>query len=259
MGKKLLVGYRDADDLCEQMREKHGGTILLSFSTGKDSLGSWIQCQKFFDRIIPFYLYPAPGLEFIERSLRYYEEVFDTHIIRLPHPSLYRQLNNLVLQAPENCGVIEELARKGKLPMFDYDDIYNIIKEDLGLPYDTYTALGVRAVDSPNRWAAIQKYGPVNDSRRTFYPTYDWRKADLMRAISASGIRLTADYRIFGRSFDGIDVRFSAGLKEHYPEDFERLKRFFPLLDLDILRLEYRKREMERRRMDRLEHGTWKE
>jgi len=182
--------FNNSDELCQHVADISDGLCILSFSGGKDSLACWLQLQKYFDRIIPFYMYLVPGLSFVEQGLSYYEDVFKTRIIRLPHPSLYRMLNNFTFQAPENCQVIADLA----LPNFDYDDLYRVIKEDYSLPDNVYTALGVRAVDSPNRWAAMKKYGPLNEKRQVFYPIYDWRKAQLMGAINQAGSKLPPDY-----------------------------------------------------------------
>lgn len=77
-----------------------GDTILLAFSRGKDSIAAWISLRdsKLFKRIIPIYLYLVPGLNFEEDDLKYFEDVFQTHIMQLPHPSLYRMMFNNVFQ-----------------------------------------------------------------------------------------------------------------------------------------------------------------
>lgn len=234
--------FNNSEDLCRHIREEHGDTIMLSFSCGKDSLAAWIQCSRYFDRIVPFFLYLVPGLEFIEDNLRYYEDVFQTHIVRLPHPSMYRWLNNFVFQAPENLAVVEEFG----LPEFDYEDIYDLVRYDYGLPDDTYTALGVIAYDSPNRWAAIKKYGPMNEKRQTFYPVYDWKKTRLMSEINMAGVKLSTEYHLFGRSFDGLDFRFLSRIQEQFPRDFARIREFFPLSDIDTFRIQCRQRYYER-------------
>ena len=59
-----------------------------------------------------------------------------------------------------------------------------------------------------------------------------------MAVIKRHGIKLPVDYKLFGRTFDGIDYRFVGPLRKHLPEDFERLRFWFPLIDLEILRRE---------------------
>ncbi len=56
-----------------------------------------------------------------------------------------------------------------------------------------------------------------------------------MAVIERHGIKLPVDYEMFGRSFDGIDWRFVEPLRKHLPEDYERLRFWFPLVEMDFL------------------------
>lgn len=210
-------------------------TILMAFSCGKDSIGAWLECRKHFPRIVPFYMYLVPGLEFVERSLRYYEKWFGCRILRVPHPSLYRMLNNFVFQAPQNCAVIEA----ANLANFEYESMYDEVRKKLSLPDTVFAASGVRAVDSPYRMVAVKRYGPINRKKRHFYPIWDWRKERLLSEIKTAGIQLPADYRVFGRSFDGIDYRFLEPIRRTWPDDYARILEYFPLAEVEIKRREY--------------------
>lgn len=230
--------YTDSDALCTDIAEQSGNVCVLSFSAGKDSVGSWLHLRRHFEHVVPVYLYLVPGLSFVEEGLTHYEQWFGQRVIRMPHPSLYRMLNNLTFQAPEHCQVIEQL----RLPNFDYDDAFRVAMEDIGLPpKTTWTAVGVRAVDSLNRWAAIKQYGPLVARRRVFYPIYDWRKARLVEEITREGCGLPMDYDLFGRSFDGIDWRFLLPLRDRYPDDYRRILDFFPLAEAEVFRMDVRK------------------
>jgi hypothetical protein len=88
------------DDLLAALRDVTGDTVLLSFSRGKDSLAAWLHLREHF-RIIPYHLEWIPGLSFVESSLAYYEDVFQTHIIRLPHPLFYQYLRDYAWQTPD--------------------------------------------------------------------------------------------------------------------------------------------------------------
>ncbi|MEU6033986.1 hypothetical protein ABZ801_01110 [Actinomadura sp. NPDC047616] len=211
-----------------------GTTVLLSFSRGKDSIAAWLALRDAGANVIPYHLHLIPGLRFVTESLEYFAEYFqcDRPILDLPHPTLYRWLNNLVFQPPERCGVIEA----ANLPMITYDELNAIVRDELGLPPDTWVCDGVRATDSPNRRMAIKTYGPVNERARTQKVVWDWRKADVMNAIERAGVRLPPDYLWFGRSFDGLDRRFVAQLRTYAPDDYERVLQWFPLADLDFTR-----------------------
>lgn len=204
--------------------------ILLSFSCGKDSIALWLTLKEHFN-IIPFYLYLVPDLDFVESSLAYYEKFFNTHIVRVPHPSLYRMLNNLVFQPPERVAYIISCD----LPNFTYDDVSKMVGDKYGLK-DPFTASGVRAADSPNRRSSIMKHSPVTWKRKYFYPIWDMKIDQVVSLLGKNKVKLPIDYRVFGRSFDGIDHRFLSVIKKNFPADYSKILDWFPLADLEIMR-----------------------
>ncbi|MCI6937495.1 MAG: hypothetical protein MR762_12800 [Clostridiales bacterium] len=229
------LDYHSSAELCKQMAQECD-TAILAFSTGKDSIAAWLQMRKYFKRIVPYYCYSVPGLEFVEKSLAYYEDFFETHIYRLPHRSLYRWLRGMVFQSPPHVTKVEALD----LPGEEYDDamIGELVRELGHLPDGAYVGTGVRMADSPMRRVGLMTHGCINHSQKRFYPVYDWKKADLLAAIDESGVKLPPDYRLFGRTFDGIDYRFLKPIKEHYPKDYEKILEWFPLAELEIMRRE---------------------
>ena len=212
-----------------------GDVCLLSFSTGKDSIAAWLEVRRYFKRVIPFHLYSITDMEFQEKSLAYYERFFNTKILRCPHPYLYRRLNCFVFQPPERCAVIE----RADLATFDYEDAHRMLKEDAGVPADTWVATGVRVADNPLRQITVKKAGAFNIHRRMFMPVYDWKKARVLSEIRAAGVGLPVDYAVWGRSFDGLDWRFLLPLKETLPADYARVLELFPMADLEFARKEF--------------------
>lgn len=214
--------------------------VMLAFSGGKDSIAAWLFMRPHFRRIVPVYYYLVPDLEFVERGLRYYEEWFQTPIIRVPHPSLHRMLNNLVFQPPIESRL--EVLESAGLPDLDYNTIRTAVSAmNLGWkPEDSWIAVGTRACDSPNRRMAFNKWGPVKKRECTFYPVWDWNKARVIETITLAGVKLPAEYRVFGRSFDGIDFRFLHGIRQHWPDDYEKILHWFPLAELELKRHEFK-------------------
>jgi 3'-phosphoadenosine 5'-phosphosulfate sulfotransferase (PAPS reductase)/FAD synthetase len=207
-------------------------SVLLAFSCGKDSIATWIALEDAGIEIVPCYLWYVPHLQFIEEELAYFEDVFGKRINRYPHPSFYRWLADCVMQPPERLRVLEA-ANFGKP---DYDEMYQLIREDLGLSADTWVADGVRAADSIVRRASFTKHGVIKTAKRKVSPIADWLKAEVMEAIEHRGIKLPIDYEIFGRSFDGLDRRFTGPMREHLPKDYARLVEWFPLIECDLVR-----------------------
>lgn len=190
---ELRKHFDNSDELCEYMADLCDGCTILAFSTGKDSVVAWLKLRRYFRKIVPYYLYSIPGgpLSFTERALKYYEDWFDCRIMRLPHPSMYRWLNNFVDQAPENLRVIEE----ANLPNIDYEDI-NALACHTDKELDgAYQASGVRSADSIARRQSTIKHGQVNHKARRWYPVFDYKKEDMVRELDAAQISLPIDYK----------------------------------------------------------------
>lgn len=212
------------------------GSAILSFSGGKDSLGAWLAMRRAkFSNVVPIYLYRVPGLEFVEQALAFYEDYFETPIVRLPHPTMHRLFLNGGFQTPATMKEVE----KADLPEIEYDDLFDATRIDFELGADCLAALGIRASDNPNRWSSIKQRGPVNRTRRTWYPIYDWSADRLREELVKAKLPLPVDYPLFGRSFDGLDARFMIPLRKHFPDDYERIRAYYPLIDAIIYRHEW--------------------
>lgn len=216
-----------------KVRDKQNET-LLAFSRGKDSIAAWLAIREHFDQVHPYYMYRIPGLEFVEESLAYYEQFFGVKIHRMPHPALHRWLNNCVFQPPERVKVIQQAG----LPEHSYDDVRQAVAKMHGLPEDTLMADGIRAADSPIRRVAILKHGPISWSKHLYHPVWDMTIDPMLDLLKRYGLKLPADYTLFGRSFDGLDLRFLLPLKKHRPADFRKVLEWFPLADLEVFRWE---------------------
>lgn len=231
--------FDNSDQLNKYMADRVGGKVMLSFSCGKDSIVAWLKMREYFIEITPYYLYLIPDLEFVEQSIQYYEQYFGCHIWRLPHPSLHRWMNNCVFQPPDRV----EWLRSLKLASFDYDEIRSLVWTATGNKGEGFYGVGIRAVDSPIRWTAIKTHGPVSENQHKFYPIYDFRKADMLTWLEKAQVKLPVDYRMFGRSFDGIDARFLGPIKKYFPKDYQKIIEYIPMADMEL----YRREKWEKR------------
>lgn len=217
--------------------------VCVAFSGGKDAIATEIAMQESGVDTVLAHLYLIPGkvpgetLGFIEDGLKRLEDHWQKPIHRYPHPSFYRWLNNFVFQAPEHCAVIEA----AKLPSPTYEQMWALIRYDLGLDPDTWVADGVRAADSLVRRASIKKHGAMKVNSRKVSPIWDWLQGSVYEVIEKSNIPLPVDYELFDRSFDGIDHRFLAPMKDRFPDDFVQVLNWFPLAELELVRHDMRK------------------
>ena len=228
--------WLSSDDMLLELSETVSD-VIVSFSRGKDSIAAAYQCLRFFKNVEFVYMYNVPNLQFCEPSLQFYEKVFGKKILRLPEPSLYNRLNNFCYQPTNRCNYIEDM----NLPYFKsnenaFDQLFEAARIHLGLNESCLIADGVRACDNPNRWSAISQYGGYLKRRKKIHACYDWTESDCYDLIKNNGWKLPIDYKVWGRTFDGIDYKFIKGLKEYFPNDFEQLLLFFPSLEMEILK-----------------------
>lgn len=201
-------------------------------SRGKDALASWLVLREHGFNVVPFHLSVIPGLEFVLESLAEIERKFDAKVIDLPHPALFRMLDACVFQPPERIAIINE--HNPKMPT--YDQIYADVRQLSSSPDTSMVASGVRANDSTVRRLSFQQHGHVRAKKQTFFPCWNFNKADVMALIRRHGVLLPADYTMFGRSFDGIDRRFLEPLKQYRPRDYALVLEWFPLSELELYR-----------------------
>jgi len=207
----VLKGVPPSEQIIDTVASESNGKVLLAFSCGKDSIASWIALKRRGVKVIPYYYYIHPDLEFINKSLDYYEEFFGERIYRVPAPGVYRMWRNLVFQPPERIGVVMGT----RIPKFNHDDLARAVKITAQVPASTWVGLGIRAADSVNRRTSFVRTGAAVKNKLKFYPVWDWKKQRLRVELYREKVKLPPDYWIFGRTFDGLDYRFVGPLKKH--------------------------------------------
>lgn len=230
--------YSNSAELCENLA-RYSDTAILSFSCGKDSVAAWLQMRKYFKRIIPVYFYDVPHLSFVDEALEYYENFFDTHIYRFPQPAfIKRTLDGIYMNLEQHELALKMNEGIGFTKDYSKDMIIEAVRESMKVSDDTYHATGIRATDSPTRRMNIKKNGAVHHAQKLFYPVYDWKTEDIVREFDASGVKLPKDYEYIGCTFDGEGYKFLKGLKEHSPEDYERIIKWFGCGEVEVARYE---------------------
>lgn len=225
--------FDDGDSLCQYVKEETGDTVVLSFSRGKDSLAALCQLRKHFGRIVPFYFELIPGgLRIENEDIARWEDVLGCEVYRYLHPGVPKMLRECVYQPP---GRWEDILAMDLPRAYSKAAIEADVRARAKCP-EAFVAVGVRAADSLNRRSGITRSGALNPATQTFFPVFDWDIARVEREIRAYGQPLPADYRLFGRSLEGLDLRYTVPLREAYPDDYETLRAWFPLIDLDTFR-----------------------
>jgi len=230
-------------ELCRYVRQQEGDACILSFSCGKDSVGAWLQLRKVFGTIIPVYRYIVPGLAFVERTLAYYEKFFGTEILRYPNEAFLGAIHGVTYQTPGRARALYG-PKCPPVFLFDMEEVLGDAEKRAGRQ-GLWRATGLRWADSLHRRRWITEHGPWKVAERIFYPIFDWRLADFERELKAARCKLPADYRLWNRSFDSPRYRFLKAMREVYPEDFERVRFWFPMIETEFKRREFAEAKRE--------------
>lgn len=232
----FIKGNPESDALCREIAKASGGVCLLSFSRGKDALAAWLNLSRFFRRIVPFTCAGIPHVDFADEYLAYCERIFGTHIIRLQDGGLYANIEALQYQYPHD----EEWIDKTEFPVYDAQDIADIIRNHLGLPR-AWTAYGLNASDSLDRMITVRQCKGRYYGTRSFYPNFDWTHKQIMDVLRQSNIRLSNEYHIAARSFaGGLMPHNLLAVDKRAPQLFRQLEYYYPLLKASLCRSQWR-------------------
>jgi phosphoadenosine phosphosulfate reductase len=170
-------------------------------------------------------MYIVPGLSFQERILRHYELRYRIEIIRMPH------------------FMVSEFYRYGtfrlmddRIPIVSTLDAYNYARERS----DTWwIAGGERISDSIVRQAMIKHSSSIDRARGRFYPIAYWNKSDVLDYIRLYKLKVGEESGELGFSFRSLMPLEISTIKQRYPNDYERIRYYFPLVDATIAHYEY--------------------
>lgn len=220
----------------KQMRERLGPKAILAFSSGKDAVAMAIAMKPHFDEIIPFCCYYVPGLKIMDEALAYYEDkLFGREIIRAPHPVFIEWLSGFRYQTPEGA---KQIARSGLPASLSFRDIVRDVAEQNGIDEKAPYAIGARAGEFFTRGVMCAKSGGIQASKGQWWPIWHMTRAEVLETIEDAGLALSREYDLFHSSFCGLDYGFMSQIKKHEPEDWETVKRWFPLIDAEIWRFD---------------------
>jgi 3'-phosphoadenosine 5'-phosphosulfate sulfotransferase (PAPS reductase)/FAD synthetase len=234
-----FIGTEDSKATCEKYRDLLGGTIFLSFSRGKDSLATWLYLLECgFDNIKPFHLSCVPHLEFVDRSLAYYEKWFGGKIERFQQGENIENILKLIYQPVQDVEFLDHLD----FWIYNMFDVPMIWGESMGMEEDQiWLAQGFSMYDNIFRMKYIREAKGAFEEDQFIYPIWDWKPTQVREFISQYDISLPEDYLIEKTSLTGVPLAsMMANMREKYPKDYERIKLYFPLIEAAQARFYFR-------------------
>ena len=102
--------------------------------------------------------------------------------------------------------------------------------------------------DTVDRITWVGKAKGRRDKYHEFFPCWDWKPTQITEYIEQFDISLSLDYLLDKTSQESIPLLATlVNMREIFPEDYQRLKLFFPFIEARLARNEFRKRKLERK------------
>lgn len=199
-------------------------SVVVGFSGGKDSAATLDLCFSHFKTVKAYFMYIVPNLEFQEQTLRLYEKKYGMEILRIPHFMLSDFLKFGAYRMPDDS-----------VPLIKVKDSYQYIREQTGI---RWIAAGERIKDSIIRRAMIKKSSAIDFARGRFYPLAYWDKKSVLEYNAFRKLPLSLENKVLGFSFRSLMAKDMAIIKAKFPEDFEKIKRFFPFIEASVKKYE---------------------
>lgn len=219
-------------NIIEELRKQK--IVTIGFSLGKDSLACALVLKELGVDFIPFYFFHVPDLDFVNHQIDYYSNFFKKEIIQMPHPMLYDTIRHQDYQPLQMAKYMDTFD----FPKMEFMDMVNAYCDENGIK-SNYDVVGMRSAESFNRRKFFERKGAIDQKSGKIYPIWNWKKGDVVSKLKEHNLKLSDDYTIWNRSWDGIKYQFLAGVQKHYPKDYEKIKEFYPLIELETLRYRF--------------------
>lgn len=209
--------------------------LAILVSCGKDASTTLSLCCEHFgaSSIHPFFMYTVPDLSFQERYLTYLERRFGLTITRIPHWALSRLLRASAFRHDTAAATSVKLLRPSHV------DAY--IRQRTGCHW---IATGEKRTDSIERNAMITKCDGISTTRGRLWPIGYWTDQDVTSYLCRMRMMRPPDYRLLPRRRSGgsfsdlISMHEAVAIKRHYPNDWRKICKMFPLVEAQVIRAE---------------------
>lgn len=191
--------------------------VIVAFSGGKDSVVTLDLCCRYFKRVSAFFMYQVPDLSFQEATINFAERKYGITIERIPHFEISEIIASGTFRKEDYT-----------TPIININDCYRYVR----LINDSWwIAAGERIADSIVRRAMIKRSGCIDEKRGRFYPVANFTKEEILRYIKHHNLKPAPETAVIGHSFRSLMPKDIWSIKKYYPQDFEKIKRWFPFVD----------------------------
>lgn len=195
-------------------------SVIVFFSTGKDSVVLLDLCHKYFENIKAVYLYYVPELRYKNKILKLYEDRYNIKIEQCPQYDVSKILKKHSISG-KNIQTIKPV------------DLEIFLREKFNAEYCAY---GYKMQDSVFRGGILNDkncINGINQREKRIYPLTRWSHKEIFEYIKKEKLPLSFEYDYGFRDiniFSGDALEF---IKEKSPDDYRKIIKFYPFLEYE--------------------------
>lgn len=212
-------------------------TNILHFSTGADSVASFLRLREAGIEPILIYKYFIPNLKMVDNYIDYFQNKFNVRVYQLPHPLFTEMFGNIQYQKPTNY-FIKLWCTYGNMVAYTkeyFDDILNKIFSNKDFIYH----FGLRYTDGIRRLEHLKKNGVM--FRNKFYPIASFKIGDIQAILKKHNCKLPIEYSLWGISFESPRAWSLPLIKENCPITYKQILDYFPVIEYSLYRGDFNK------------------
>lgn len=214
-----MANIMDSALACIDAAREESDEALLFLSLGKDSLTVLDMAAPRFRRIVGVFMYFVPGLEHIERWIRWAKARYaNLEMVQAPHWSLSYMLRSGLCCVPDPGakvvtlgGVVAAMRRR--------TGIGNVF-------------LGMKKADGLNRRLMLQRYAAESYRHGGMcYPLAEWTQKDVLAYMRQHRLPEPVRYGKNASGGVGLNLDCLRWMREHFPGDLQKVYAAFPLAE----------------------------
>lgn len=200
----------------DRIREKSDAAILFC-SFGKDSLVLLDLLYPRFKRLVLVFMYFVPGLDHIEKYVRWAESRYPGIIVdQVPHWTLTRIMRYGLFCKP-----------KPGVKVLSLRDVNRNMQLKHGINFSFY---GMKMADGLNRRLMLRGYKDEGyEHAGNVYPLAEWTQKDIMAYMRQRRLPEPVRYSKNASGGVGFNEACYLWMRENAPQDLEKVLRAFPL------------------------------
>lgn len=206
---------------------------ILHFSTGADSVASYLRLREWGIKPILIYDYFLPHIPMVDNYIDYFEKKFDVKVYRLPSKLYCQHIDNALYQLPIKAREkFRNEITEFELWKMDSNKRRKQILKSLNMkPENVVFHKGIRYTDGQWRYITIKKNG-VYHKDGSFYSIASFKVSDIQDILDRYDCKLPIEYKLWGISLEAPRSWNIGLIRENCPQSYEYICKYFPMMKL---------------------------